>query len=104
MLVDSTRDDDYYDSEDDDIYNEIYDIVLDNKKKAFEILDITQTCQNDENDDCIICKSKPKDLVKLNCGHFGCIVCLSTWYKTNKEICVYCKQDIIWSDCKKVIH
>lgn len=102
MLVDSVRDDEYYDSEDDEIYNEIYDVILDNKKRAFELLGITQTCKNEENDDCIICKTKPKNLVKLNCGHFGCITCLSTWYKTNPELCVYCKKPIQWSEAMKV--
>ncbi|QKF93503.1 ankyrin repeat protein with zinc finger domain RING-type [Fadolivirus algeromassiliense] len=104
ILVDSIRDDDYYDSEDEEIYNEIYDIVLENKKKAFDLLGITMTFTNQEDDDCIICKGKPDDLIKLNCGHFGCIDCLATWYKTNKEKCVYCKKDTIWPECKKLEH
>ena len=104
LLCDNAEDsdDDYYDSDDETPYNEIYDIILENKKQAYELLNITQTYKNTENDDCIICKDKPSDLIQLNCGHFGCINCMATWYKTNKEVCVYCKQNINWTECKKL--
>jgi hypothetical protein len=104
--IDSSDDEHFYDDSSDEydnsVYNEIYDIVLENKNSALELLGITKVCTNTNNDNCIICKDTPDDLIKLNCNHFGCLSCLATWYKDNKEICVYCKNDIIWSECELV--
>lgn len=108
FLHDNNNDSDseYYDDDDDSDggtpYNEIYDLILENKENACELLSITKTYKNTSNEDCIICKDKPTDLIQLNCGHHGCITCLATWFKTNDETCVYCKKDVEWTKCKRL--
>jgi len=89
--------------EDDDICNEIYELVLlQHKKGACKLLGITKHYKNDTNEECIICKDIPKDLIKLNCGHYGCLTCLATWFKNNEELCVYCKKPIQWEKSRKL--
>jgi len=82
--------------------NEIYEIVLENKDLAWELLGITKTCVNDNEDTCLICREKTQELIKLNCGHFGCVSCFAMWYKSNDEICIYCKKDIHWHESYQV--
>ena len=93
-----------YDVEEDEFIeeNELFDIILENKNHAYELLGISDTFYNKENEICLICRENTNNLLQLNCRHYGCLECLSIWYKNNKEICPYCKKDIIWNQCKRL--
>lgn len=83
--------------------NEFYNIILENLKNAHELLNITQIYSNSDIEECLICRETPINLLKLNCNHYGCIDCLAEWFKKNDEKCPYCKKNIEWSTCKKII-
>ena len=99
---DSSYDNSYDDESEEEYYNDLFDIVLENKDSAYELLNITNTYENKNEDRCLICFDTPRDLIKLNCAHFMCVECICRWYKQNEDKCTYCKKDIVWSDCSRL--
>jgi len=87
-----------------------YSLVVNTKQltKKKKVLGITKQVKISKNDNpqCLICLDDSKELLQLNCNHFCCITCLCKWYRNNnnenKDSCVYCKQNINWSECKIV--
>lgn len=95
-------DDDDSDFSDDSYYNKLYTKVLKNINNAYKLLNITKTYVNTNNENCIICKDTPDDLLQLNCNHYACLTCLATWFEKTEEQCTYCNTDINWKQCKKL--
>lgn len=77
---------------------------LNKKKKVLGITDYVKIPKSEEIH-CLICLDDSKELLQLNCKHYCCITCLCKWYRNtdnNKNSCIYCKQNIIWPECKLV--
>jgi len=87
-----------------------YSIVVNLKQitKKKKVLGITKSINvsKKENPQCLICLDDTNELLQLNCNHYCCITCLCKWYRNNndqnKDTCIYCKQNIIWSECKTI--
>jgi hypothetical protein len=99
----SSYDDHEYEDSEVDNKNEVFEIILENQDYGFDLLGITEMCHNNNNESCLICKQDVSSMVQFNCQHICCLECLSYWYKENPEICPYCKKDIIWPRCKKMV-
>ena len=96
--VHSDSDDD--DEEDD--CNFVFKVItehINNKQLVYDLLGITQSFANTEDDVCLICRDTPQNLLKLSCSHLVCIDCIAKWYLENEEKCPYCSKQIIWSAC-----
>jgi hypothetical protein len=73
--------------------------------EKFDKLGIINKINDDrvEDNKCLICMDKPKDLLQLNCKHYSCINCLCIWFLNNKQECTYCKSNIKWSECCRIL-
>lgn len=101
----SSYDDHDYEDSEMEKKNEVFEIILslENQEYGFDLLGIAEICHNNDHESCLICKQEIPNMVQFNCHHVSCLECLSHWYKENPEICPYCKRDIIWPKCKKMI-
>lgn len=56
---------------------------INNTNTVFKKLGIKKMT-DDEPEECLICRDVAKNMIKMNCGHWGCIKCLLTWF-TQKD-------------------
>ena len=74
-------------------YEELSQLDNNNQTDGCNILENSEKVNIENEEDCVICYDKFKEMNKLKCGHLFCYECLDEWLKDNKK-CPICLMEL----------